>query len=648
MKKIILSEQPIGKNILQTLRGNSAVLRSLDDLLQRGAFTSTRFLNSQSVLEAMIRGSLTAKENAFASIAIFKSITDKKILNEIAKKMVRDKEIRRIYGKLSDEQKKLRLKSNGFADEQIEAFMSEWKKSTLKYKTTRTKDAFIRSSKVSKDENKLYWKFLSNVARGKFIKPLSGFTRRERKLFSRWFLLGTTKSWKEIVIHFKRYGLPETLLFVGWPSFIRWIKLSTVFTILNAIWNGLLQGAIGIEDDKEYSKNEFIKMLEKLWENQQFADYRWIFPGWTIISFILNLMGFTKDRIVGKELKYSVENTKEKVKKEMDEIEDVGAKNYLKTQESKKWVKNNYDLPDNIIENITYKKVNDVEGYYYSTEEGHYPLAESRSKGIFYTNKNGDRVYLNTLKENNNMKRTIKEERDRIISLLGIREQEESIIKTTPLEKFKKIKFYDAKMKPIEFTADEENTVISKVEDVMTDGAYGDKSIVRAAVSVKGGKDEPTIKFGSFATDSEIIDRETIYDDDGDFMNDGDNIRDYFEIVMTGPDIDDYKIVRVRAQDLEEEPEKEDMVEPEVEQPEQPVKEEPFEQVMKEKERKGFSSLLSQGEITNEFTKNQKRVLEKLKGSGYLFKEPEATEGYKRMKVKSGEFNEEFTVWKKK
>lgn len=243
------------------------------------------------------------------------------------------------------------------------------------------------------------------------------------------------------------------------------------------------------------------------------------------------------------------------------------------------------------------------------------------------------------------MRRTIKEERDRIISLLGIREQEESIIKTTPLEKFKKIKFYDAKMKPIEFTADEENTVISKVEDVMTDGAYGDKSIVRAAISIKGGKDEPIIKFGSFATDSEIIDRGTIYDDDGDFMNDGDNMRDYFEIVMTGPDIDDYKIVRVRAQDLEEEPEKEDMVEPEVK---QPVKDEPFEQVMKEKERKGFSSLLSQDEITDEFTKNQKRVLEKLKGSGYLFKEPKTTEGYKKMKVKSGQFNEEFTVWKKK
>lgn len=648
MKKIILIEQPIGKNILQTLRGNSAVLRSLDDLLQRGVFTSTRFLNSQSVLEAMIRGSLTAKENAFASIAIFKSITDKKILNEIAKKMVRDKEIRRIYGKLSDEQKKLRLKSNGFADEQIEAFMSEWKKSTSKYKATRTKDAFIRSNQAAKKENTLYWKFISNVARGNFIKPLSGFTRRDKGLFLRWFVSGTSKSWKEIVTHFKKHGLPETLLFVGWPSFKRWVLLSTALTFLNALWNGIVQGVIGIEDDKEYSKNEFVKMIQKVWENQQFADIRWIFPSVTIISFILNLMGFTQDRILGKEFKYSVNNSKEKVKKEMDEIEDVGTKNSSKTQKAQKWAKSNYDLPDSIIENITYKKVNNVDGHYYSTEDGNYPLSESRSKGIFYTNKNGDRVYLNTLKENNNMKRTIKEERDRIISLLGIREQEESIIKTTPLEKFKKIKFYDSKMKPIEFTADEENTVISKVEDVMTDGAYGDKSIVRAAVSVKGGKDEPTIKFGSFATDSEIIDRGTIYDDDGDFMNDGDNMRDYFEIVMTGPDIDDYKIVRVRAQDLEEEPEKEDMVEPEVKQSEQPVKDEPFEQVMKEKEIKGFSSLLSQGEITDEFTKNQKKILEKLKGSGYLFKEPKTTEGYKKMKVKSGQFNEEFTVWKKK
>jgi len=246
------------------------------------------------------------------------------------------------------------------------------------------------------------------------------------------------------------------------------------------------------------------------------------------------------------------------------------------------------------------------------------------------------------------MKRRLQEEKERIISLFGLREQEEEMVSVAPLEKFKKIKFYDAKMKPIEFTSDEEEMVINKVGDVMSDGKYGDNAVVRAAVSVKGGKDEPMIKFGSFATDSEVINRDSIFDED-DFMDDGDNVRDYFEIVMTGPDIDDYKVVRVKAKDFEAEDEEEEMeVEKSVEPEEEPVKEEPFEEVMKEKEKKGLHSLLSAGEITNEFTKNQKKVLEKLKGEGYLFKEPENKEGYKRMKVKSGEFNEELTVWKQK
>jgi hypothetical protein len=250
------------------------------------------------------------------------------------------------------------------------------------------------------------------------------------------------------------------------------------------------------------------------------------------------------------------------------------------------------------------------------------------------------------------MRKTIIEERKRIISLFGLNEQEE-IIKITPLEKFKKIKFYDKNMKPIEFTADEQEMVISKVGDVMSDGSYGDNAVVRAAVSIKGGKDEPLIKFGSFATDSEVIDRKTIFDDEGDFVNDGDNMRDYFEIVMSGPDIDDYKITRVRAEEFDkekddEEMEKEVKTEPQPEQ--EPVKEQPFEEEMKQKEKKGLASLLDGNveETSNNFTKRQKKVLEKLKGEGYLLNRPENTEGYTKKKVTSKEFTESFNVWEPK
>jgi len=246
------------------------------------------------------------------------------------------------------------------------------------------------------------------------------------------------------------------------------------------------------------------------------------------------------------------------------------------------------------------------------------------------------------------MKKRIQEERERIISLLGINEQEE-VIEITPLDKFKKIKFYDAKLKPIEFTADEEDLVLSRISDI--DGSRGDNTIVRAAVSVKGGKKEPIIKFGSFATDSEVINKDTIFDDEGDFTSDGDEIRDYFEIVMSGPDIDDYKVTRVKVDEFkgkedEEEVEKED--ETSVEEPVQQEPEQPFEEEMKLKEKKGLASLLDGNEPSNDFTIRQKKVLEKLKGNGYLLNRPENEEGYTRKKVTSKEFTESFNVWEPK
>ena len=246
------------------------------------------------------------------------------------------------------------------------------------------------------------------------------------------------------------------------------------------------------------------------------------------------------------------------------------------------------------------------------------------------------------------MKKRIQEERERIISLLGINEQEE-VIEVTPLDKFRKIKFYDAKLKPIDFTAEEEELVLSKISDI--DGSRGDNSIVRAAVSVKGGKKEPIIKFGSFATDSEVINKDTIFDDKGDFTGDGDEIRDYFEIVMSGPDIDDYKVTRVKVDEFkgkedEEEVEKED--ETSVEEPVQQEPEQPFEEEMKNKEKKGLASLLDGNEPSNDFTKRQKLVLKKLKGEGYLLNRPENEEGYTRKKVTSKEFAESFNVWEPK
>ena len=120
---------------------------------------------------------------------------------------------------------------------------------------------------------------------------------------------------------------------------------------------------------------------------------------------------------------------------------------------------------------------------------------------------------------------------------------------------------------------------------------------------------------------------------------------------MSGPDIDDYKVTRVKVDEFkgkedEEEVEKED--ETSVEEPVQQEPEQPFEEEMKQKEKKGLASLLDGNEPSNDFTKRQKKVLEKLKGEGYLLNRPENEEGYTRKKVTSKEFTESFNVWEPK
>jgi hypothetical protein len=122
----------------------------------------------------------------------------------------------------------------------------------------------------------------------------------------------------------------------------------------------------------------------------------------------------------------------------------------------------------------------------------------------------------------------------------------------------------------------------------------------------------------------------------------------YFTVVNNpGPDNRDFKIVPGdKIKDVEfDDHTKETMHQPI---PQQPMKkEEPFEQVMKNKERKGLSSLLEKGELSNDLTKSQKKIIEKLKREGYLFKQPVDEGGYKKMRVKSKEFTEAFEVWKK-
>jgi hypothetical protein len=69
---------------------------------------------------------------------------------------------------------------------------------------------------------------------------------------------------------------------------------------------------------------------------------------------------------------------------------------------------------------------------------------------------------------------------------------------------------------------------------------------------------------------------------------------------------------------------------------------------MKQKESKGLASLVDTDNVSNDLTKKQKEIVEKLKGQGYLFKRPVEDSEYNTKKVNSAEFVESFHVWEKK
>ena len=245
------------------------------------------------------------------------------------------------------------------------------------------------------------------------------------------------------------------------------------------------------------------------------------------------------------------------------------------------------------------------------------------------------------------MRKTIIEERKIIISLFGLNEQEikpEMSIK----DKLGLIKFNNKKGGEVEITVDDIDEITKNMKIFTSIGKNPDTSLLKAVISSKGGKNEEyLIVGGSFP--SSIFDVD--FDSDEVLVYDGSNEYDYFKVESKGDNDRDFSLVRVDSDKLKDNDEEESVEkEVEIQKPIQQEPEQPFEEEMKEKEKKGLASLLDGNveETSNNFTKRQKKVLEKLKGEGYLLNRPENTEGYTKKKVTSKEFTESFNVWEPK
>jgi hypothetical protein len=237
-------------------------------------------------------------------------------------------------------------------------------------------------------------------------------------------------------------------------------------------------------------------------------------------------------------------------------------------------------------------------------------------------------------------KRIMKENMDRIPQMIDDKLREFNFYTVDPKKGKQKVSF-----------TDEDREVMKTNFIDMSEKYPEDIAFIRAVVSCRDIDDktnEPFVRLGSYRDSSNInLPFSKRVNGLEKVLDGGIN---YFTIMNNpGPDNRDFKIVpgdRIKDVDFDEET-KEMMSQPEP-QPQQPMKkEEPFEEVMKNKERKGLDSLMEKGELSNDLTKSQKKIIEKLKREGYLFKQPVDEGGYKKMRVKSKEFTEAFEVWKK-
>jgi hypothetical protein len=226
-----------------------------------------------------------------------------------------------------------------------------------------------------------------------------------------------------------------------------------------------------------------------------------------------------------------------------------------------------------------------------------------------------------------------------------------------------KIRFYGVKdsgegfvTKEIDFNTEQISNIKRNYLEFKEDGYDEDDSFVRAVIETMGmdktGK--PVVRLFSFDEQSNINiipDITTIKESKGLARLLKESII-YFTVdkSSTSPDSRDVKIMKgnlIKAKMVEpkkEEPKQVEMREP---QPE-PKKEEPFEMVMREKEKKGLASLLNTGTLSNDLTKRQKEIVEKLRKDGYKFSKPQNEEMYEMRNLKTAEFSEGIKIWKPK
>jgi hypothetical protein len=314
----ILNEQPgtitkISSALAKTNLGTLTTQR-LQALVDEKKLTTVikggKITNPTQILNNLKTGTLSTIDTGKVLKILFKSETDKELLNSIADYLIRnDKNFSKYRGKSKKYIQQSLEKKYGVEQSKI---LSD---KIYKYNYSNIRQGFITGFKGSPE---IYKPMFKNLKRFRF--PTRGFTKQQYSSLLKWLATGTAMP-EGIITAFRKYGLGPGIATIGGEMVKRYLYLTAILSAMKFVYTLFVDNTT--PEAERDPNNWWVYNAALVAKDSLVApDVQWVIPAlvtWPILSAILNPI------FSGNSLKASIDALKDKMlgfEKEIKKIED--------------------------------------------------------------------------------------------------------------------------------------------------------------------------------------------------------------------------------------------------------------------------------------------------------------------------------------
>jgi hypothetical protein len=314
----ILNEQPgtitkISSALAKTNLGTLTTQR-LQALVDEKKLTTVikggKITNPTQILNNLKTGTLSTIDSGKVLKILFKSETDKELLNSIADYLIRnDKNFSKYRGKSKKYIQQSLEKKYGVEQSKI---LSD---KIYKYNYSNIRQGFITGFKGSPE---IYKPMFKNLKRFRF--PTRGFTKQQYSSLLKWLATGTAMP-EGIITAFRKYGLGPGIATIGGEMVKRYLYLTAILSAMKFVYTLFVDNTT--PEAERDPNNWWVYNAALVAKDSLVApDVQWVIPAlvtWPILSAILNPI------FSGNSLKASIDALKDKMlgfEKEIKKIED--------------------------------------------------------------------------------------------------------------------------------------------------------------------------------------------------------------------------------------------------------------------------------------------------------------------------------------